>query len=243
MRLSGKRILAVGASSGIGQASALALANEGARVCLASRRTDRITQAARDAGNGAFALACDVRDEASCRSVVAEASQLMGGLDAVVYAPGISTFGPIEEIDAESWRAVLETNLIGASLILNAAIGDLEESRGRAVFISSIVIDDAPPRHQQASYVVSKVALETLIEAWQAEHHLVGFTSIASGDALTEFGVAHDAQKLAPIVQRWQEHGYMYGRAMDASAVAEQVVHALASRETIRRIAITPSYA
>jgi len=243
MLLSGKRILAVGASSGIGQASALALANEGARVCLASRRTDRITQAARDAGNGAFALACDVRDEASCRSVVAEASQRMGGLDAVVYAPGISTFGPIEEIDAEGWRAVLETNLIGASLILNAAIGDLEESGGRAVFISSIVIDDAPPRHQQASYVVSKVALETLIEAWQAEHHQVGFTSIASGDALTEFGVGHDAQKLAPIVQRWQEHGYMYGRAMDASAVAEQVVHALASRETIRRIAITPSYA
>ena len=105
MRLSGKRVLAVGASSGIGQASALAVANQGARVCLASRRTDRITQAARDAGDGAFALACDVRDETSCRSVVAEASQLMGGLDAVVYAPGISTFGPIEEIDAEGWRA------------------------------------------------------------------------------------------------------------------------------------------
>lgn len=243
MRLSGKRVLAVGASSGIGLASALAVANEGAQICLAARRLDRITQAARDAGNGAFALFCDVRDEASCRSLVAEASQLMGGLDAVVYAPGISTFGPIEEIDAEGWRAVLETNLIGASLILNAAIGDLEESRGRAVFISSIVIDDTPPRHQQASYVVSKVALETLIEAWQAEHHQVGFTSIACGDAITEFGVGHDVQKLAPIVQRWQEHGYMYGRAMDVSAVAEQVVHALASSETIRRIAITPSYA
>ena len=129
------------------------------------------------------------------------------------------------------------------TMILNAAIGHLEASRGRAVFISSIVIDDAPPRHQQASYVVSKVALETLIEAWQAEHHQVGFTSIACGDALTEFGDGHDVQKLAPIVQKWQEHGYMYGRAMDVSAVAEQVVHALASSDTIRRIAITPSYA
>jgi NAD(P)-dependent dehydrogenase (short-subunit alcohol dehydrogenase family) len=243
MRLSGKRLLAVGASSGIGQASALAAAAEGARVCFASRRLDRIEEAAREAGNEAFPLICDVRDESSCRSVVAEATRIMGGLDGVVYAPGISTFGPIEEIDADAWCAVLETNLVGASLILNAAIGHLEASRGRAVFISSIVIDDAPPRHQQASYVVSKVALETLIEAWQAEHHLVGFTSIASGDASTDFGLGHDVQKLEPIVQKWQEHGYMYGRAMDASAVAEQVVHALASSETIRRIAITPSYA
>jgi NAD(P)-dependent dehydrogenase (short-subunit alcohol dehydrogenase family) len=242
MRLSGKRVLAVGASSGIGQASASAAAKEGARVCFASRRADRIEEAARNAGNDGFALACDVRDESSCRSVVDEATRIMGGLDAIVYAPGISTFGPIEDIDADAWRAVLETNLIGASLILNAAIGHLEASRGRAVFISSIVIDDAPPRHQQASYVVSKVALETLIEAWQGEHHRVGFTSIASGDALTEFGVGHDVQKLAPIVQKWQEHGYMYGRAMDVSAVAEQVLHALASSETIRRIAITPSY-
>jgi NAD(P)-dependent dehydrogenase (short-subunit alcohol dehydrogenase family) len=243
MRLSGKRLLAVGASSGIGKASALAAAAEGARVCFAARRIERIEEAADSAGNESFALPCDVRDESSCRSVVAEAAATMGGLDGVVYAPGVATFGPIEEIDAASWRAVLETNLIGASLILNAAIGHLEDSRGKAVFISSIVIDDSPPRHQQASYVISKVALESLLEAWQAEHHNVGFTSIASGDALTEFGVGHDVQKLAPIVRRWQDQGYMYGRMMDVLAVAEQVVHALASSETIRRIAITPRYA
>jgi NAD(P)-dependent dehydrogenase (short-subunit alcohol dehydrogenase family) len=242
MRLSGKRLLAVGASSGIGKASALAAAAEGARVCLAARRTDHIEKAAAEAGNESFPLPCDVRDESSCRSLVAEAAAIMGGLDGVIYAPGISTFGPIEEIDAESWRAVLETNLIGASLILNAAIAFLEDSRGKAVFISSIVVDDSPPRHQQASYVISKIALESLIAAWQAEHRRVGFTSIASGDALTEFGVGHDVQKLAPIVKKWQDQGYMYGRMMEASAVAEQVVNALSASETIRRIAITPSY-
>lgn len=243
MRLSGKRLLAVGASSGIGKASALAAAAEGARVCFAARRIERIQEAADSAGNESFALACDVRDESSCRSVVAEAAETMGGLDCVVYAPGISTFGPIENIDAESWRAVLETNLIGASLILNAAIGLLEDSRGKAVFISSIVIDDSPPRHQQASYIVSKIALESLIEAWQGEHRGVGFTSIASGDTMTEFGLGHDLQKLAPIVRQWQDQGYMYGRMMDVSAVAEQVVNALSSSETLRRIAITPAYA
>jgi NAD(P)-dependent dehydrogenase (short-subunit alcohol dehydrogenase family) len=243
MRLSGKRLLVVGASSGLGRATALAAADEGARVCVAARRMDRIKETAKEAGNGTIALPCDVRNESSCRAVVAGAVEALGGLDAVVYAPGIATFCPIEEIDADSWRAVLETNLIGVSLILNASIEHLEASRGKAVVFSSIVIDDSPPRPQQASYVISKIALEALIEAWQAEHRGVGFTSIANGDTLTEFGMGQDLEKLAPIVREWKDQGYLYGRMMDVSAVAAQVVNALCAGETIRRIAITPSYA
>lgn len=242
MRLSGKRLLVVGASSGLGEASARAAASEGARVCFAARRIERIETAAREAGNESLALPCDVREESSCRAVVASAVAAMDGLDGVVYAPGVATFGPIEAIDAVAWRRVLETNLIGPSLILNAAIGHLEASRGKVVLISSIVIDDSPPRPEQAAYVVSKVALEALIKAWQTEHRGVGFTSIASGEVRTEFGRDQDLEKLAPIVRRWQERDYLYGRAMDVSAVAEQVVNALCAKETIRRIAITPSY-
>jgi NAD(P)-dependent dehydrogenase (short-subunit alcohol dehydrogenase family) len=214
MRLSGKRVLVLGASSGLGKASAIEIAKEGGRVCGAARRVD-------------------MRDES-----VAE----MGGLDAIVYAPGISTFGPVEEVDAESWRSVLETNLIGVTLILNAAIPHLEATRGKFVVISSIVIDDSPPRPFQSTYVVSKRALEALIECWQGEHRSVAFTSIATGDTLSEFGLDHDLDKLLPITQRWSELEYLYGRMMEASAVGEQVVNALAARETIRRIAITPNY-
>ena len=242
MRLAGKRVLVVGASSGLGRASAIEVAKEGARVCVAARRVDRLEETVREAGREAFASVCDVRDEVSCRAVVEAAASEMGGLDAVIYAPGISTFGPIEEIGQADWHAVLETNLIGVSLILNAAIGHLTKTRGKVVVISSISIDDSPPRPQQATYIVSKRALEALIEAWQGEHRAVAFTSIASGDALSEFGLGHDIEKLTPIVQRWSELDYLYGRMMEPAAVAEQVVNALASRETIRRIAITPSY-
>ena len=189
-----------------------------------------------------FALPCDVADEASCQRVVAEAVAELGGLDAVVYAPGISTFGPIEEISKADWHRVLATNLIGVSLILNAAIQALEATRGRFVVISSITIDDSPPRPQQATYVVSKRALEALIEAWQNEHRQVAFTSIASGDTLSEFGLQEDMEKMMPIVQRWNTLEYLYGRMMEPIAIAEQVVNALAARETIRRIAVTPSY-
>lgn len=242
MRLAGKRVLVLGASSGLGKASAIQIASEGARVCVAARRVDRLEETVREAGGDAFAQVCDVRDEVSCRAVVEAAVSEMGGLDAVVYSPGISTFGPIEEIGQEDWHAVLGTNLIGVSLILNAAIAHLTQSRGKAVVISSITIDDSPPRPQQATYVVSKRALEALVEAWQGEHRAVAFTSIASGDALSEFGFGQDIAKLTPIVQRWSELDYLYGRTMEPVAVAEQVVNALASRETIRRIAITPSY-
>ena len=81
-----------------------------------------------------------------------------------------------------------------------------------------------------------------MIEAWQGEHRGVAFTSIATGDALSEFGHGEDMDKIIPIVERWTRLEYLYGRMMDPVSVAEQVVNALASRETIRRIAITPSY-
>lgn len=242
MRLAGKRVLVLGASSGLGKASAIEIAREGGRVCVAARRIDRLEETVREAGEDTFALVCNVRDEDSCRAVVEAAVAEMGGLDAVVYSPGISTFGPIEEISQDDWRAVLETNLVGVSLILNAAISHLTQTRGKVVVISSITIDDSPPRPQQATYVVSKRALEALVEAWQGEHRAVAFTSIATGDALSEFGFGHDIEKLTPIVQRWNELDYLYGRMMEPVAVAEQVVNALASRETIRRIAITPSF-
>ncbi len=242
MRLLDKRVLVLGASSGLGRASALAVAAEGARVCVAARRRERLDETVAEGGRQVFARPCDVRDEASCARVVADAVSEMGGLDAIVYSPGISTFGPIEEIRAADWRAVLETNLVGVSLILNAAIGHLEASRGKFVVISSIVIDDSPPRPEQATYVVSKRALEALIEAWQGEHRQVAFTSIATGDTISEFGLDHDMDKLLAITQKWVTLDYLYGRMMAPESVAEQVVNALASRETIRRIAITPSF-
>ena len=242
MRLDGRRVLVVGASSGLGKAAAIEVAREGGRVCVAARRVDRLDETVGEAGHGAFALPCDVRDETSCRAVVEGAVAEMGGLDAVVYAPGISTFGPIEEVSAQEWQDVFATNVFGVSLVLNAAIEPLNASRGRAVIISSITIDDSPPRPFQATYGVSKIALERLVEAWQGEHHAVGFTTIACGDTLSEFGHNNDLERMIPIVQKWQQLEYLYGRMMDPSSIGEQVVNALAARETIRRIAITPAY-
>ena len=242
MRLADRRVLVVGASSGVGRASALAIAAEGACVAFAARRTERLDGLAAQAGAGALAVPCDVREEASCEAAVERAVHAFGGLDAVVYSPGISAFVPLRELDASTWRAVLDTNLVGATLVTRAAIDHLDASCGKAVFVSSITVDDAPPRFAQAPYVVSKVALEALVRAWQGEHQRVGFTTITMGDTITEFARDVDEASLLPLVTKWAQEGYMYGRTMDVSSVAAQVVNVLASPETVRRLAITPHY-
>lgn len=253
MRLSERRILVVGASSGLGRATAVRLCREGARVAFAGRRVDRLEQAVAEAvgkesegglpPGGAHAVACDVRDEASCEAVVRESVAILGGLDALVYAAGMGRMRPLVEVDAEAWREVLETNLIGASLVTRAAIRELEATRGRAVYFSSISTTDQPPRRAHAPYVVSKVALERLVEAWQNEHRKVAFTRVVMGDSLSEFGAGEDPQTMAEIVAEWAGQGYMYGRVMEPEATAEQVVSVLASAETVRAVFLTPSYA
>lgn len=245
-RLNGLRVLVIGASSGVGRAAGLALAGEGARVAFAARRKDRLEDAVREvtaSGCGeALAVECDVCEESSVDAAVARTVAALGGLDALVYAPGIGVFRRLDEIDAASWRRVLDTNLVGPTLALRASISHLEENRGKAVLISSIVIDDRPPRPQNAPYVVSKVALETLVQAWQGEHRSVGFTTIAMGDTVTEFGQDSDPTLLVDMVTSWVKSGYMYGRAMEVESVVEQIVSVLNSKETVRRVAITPRY-
>ena len=240
--LEGRRVLVVGASSGIGLAAGRAIAADGARVVFAARRLEVLRAVAEEAGGGCLALACDVRDPASCEEVVAESVAALGGLDALVYAPGVTLYDPIEAMDAEAWRSTLETNVVGATLMTRAAIAPLTESRGKAVFFSSISVDDHPPRYGMAPYVVSKVALETLVRAWQGEHHAVGFTTIAMGDTISGKVAESELEVLLPLVERWTAGGYMYGRMMDAESVAEQVVGVLRSSDTVRRLAITPRY-
>jgi NAD(P)-dependent dehydrogenase (short-subunit alcohol dehydrogenase family) len=109
------------------------------------------------------------------------------------------------------------------------------------VYFSSIAIDDRPPRWGLAPYVASKVALESAAQAWQGEHPEVSFTTLAIGDTLS--GKIEDAPPLlvADLVPRWTAAGLMPGRLMEPESVAEQVVNVLASRETVRRLAITPT--
>ncbi len=230
----------VGASAGLGRATALRLARARARIALGARRADALEKVANEAGPGAIAVSCDVRDPASCEHAVAAAVEAFGGLDGLVFCPGVARPRLLAEADAEEWQRVLGTNVIGASLITRAAIPHLSESRGRAVYLSSIIVDDQVPRRAMALYATSKAALNKLIEAWQGEHPEVAFVRLQVGDTFgTEFGRGWSDEEMS-YVQDWVRAGVMFGRAMDPDDVAEQVAWCLAAREALPVVVLQP---
>ena len=242
-RLADCRTLVVGASSGIGRAIAIALGREGARVAVAARREERLDEIARAVPGGAAVVRCDVRDPGSCEAAVEAAVLQLGGLDALVYAAGTALLLPVAEADAQAWSEIFETNVSGASLVTRAALPHLNASRGRALYLSSISANDRPPRRGLGLYVVSKAALNRLIDVWREEHRAVGFTRLLVGDTgETEMARGWDRNRGGECVREWIEKGFMFGRSMLPDSVARHVVDLLASDETVSESTIVPRY-
>src|SRR5690606_12874320 len=127
-----------GASSGLGRCIGVGLAQRGHDLALMARRKDRLDGAVADAGEKAVAVACDVTDPASVEAAVDEAVRHLGGIDALVYTPGIGPLARIEDTDADTWRTVFDTNVTGASVVTSVALPHLRASGGRAIFLSSV---------------------------------------------------------------------------------------------------------
>lgn len=123
--LDGKVAAITGASSGIGAATALALATEGAAVALAARRRDRIDELAKriESGGGrALAIETDVSDEAQARAFVDRANDDLGGLDVLVNNAGVMLLGPVAGAATEEWRRMIDVNLLGLLYCTHAAL-------------------------------------------------------------------------------------------------------------------------
>src|SRR4051794_34477972 len=103
------RTVVVGASSGLGRCIAIGLAERGEQVAMLARRRDRIEAAAKEAGAGSVAFECDVTDQASCRSAIGDAAESLGGIDNLIYTPGIGPLVRLADMDAATWRSVFET--------------------------------------------------------------------------------------------------------------------------------------
>jgi NAD(P)-dependent dehydrogenase (short-subunit alcohol dehydrogenase family) len=224
------RTVVVGASSGLGRCIGIGLAKRGAQVALLARRRDRLDEAAAEAGPEALAIACDVRDEASCGSAIEEAASALGGIDALVYATGIGPLTRIADTDAVTWRRVFDTNVTGASLVTAAAIAALTASSGTAIYLSSVSASLTPPWPGLGAYGVSKAALDKLVEAWRSEHPAVGFTRLVVGDCaggdgpgMTEFATGWDPQLATELGPVWVERNLLSGSLIEVEHLVEVV--------------------
>jgi NAD(P)-dependent dehydrogenase (short-subunit alcohol dehydrogenase family) len=239
--LSDRRILVVGASSGVGRAVAWAACRAGARVALAARRRERLEEAVAEAKGGeAFALPFDTTRQDACARGVALAVERLGGLDALVYSAGMSTLRMLEAAGEDDWRRALDVNLVGASLATAAALPALREHQGRAVYVSSYSVRQPLPG--LGLYRVSKVALDALIECWRMEHPDVDFTRVVVGNTYgTEFADAWSREDMKAALDVWVERNlFPAATMMSLDVLAEAILSVIAVRGYVDDIAVMP---
>jgi len=234
----GRRLLVVGATSGVGRAIAVTAAGSGARVVAVGRRSDRLDELVAQDHGELVGVRADVREEDDCARMVDDAVHTLGGLDALVYATGMSPLGRLVDMGADEWHAVLETNVVGAALVCRHAIPHLERSGGRAVFLSSISVED--PRPFLVPYGASKAALDSLIQGWRNEHPDLCFTRVVVGPTATEFGTGWDPTTLGELAEARAERGVVKATIMTADEVAAQVLDVLTAPVWIDDLRLMP---
>ena len=167
--------LVTGGSSGIGQAIARMLRDEGYDLTLASRTRDKIEAAAAELG--AQAIAADMAQEADCVRVVAEHVARFGGLDLLVNSAGIGIAGTVESLEAKHIDLQLGVNLRGLLLVSREAIPHLKKTKGWVVNLASIA--GTTPTPGLTVYGATKAAVIALTRSQNAELDADGVRAIA----------------------------------------------------------------
>ena len=188
--LQGKVALVTGASSGIGEATALTLARSGARVAIAARRRDRLDGVARriaDLGAEALVLEADVARPEEAESIVESTVKRWGRLDVLVNNAGLMLLSPIDRARVEDWARMLDLNLLGLMVATRAALPQMRRQKdGHVVNISSTAGRVANP--DASVYAATKFGVGAFSEALRREVYRDGIrvTIVEPGAVATE---------------------------------------------------------
>jgi NADP-dependent 3-hydroxy acid dehydrogenase YdfG len=211
--VAGLRLLVVGASSGIGHAVATSAAERGAKVAVAARRMDLLTELAKTVGGSAFEL--DVEDTGAINRVVDAVSESLGGLDAVVFTSTVVPFAHIEDTDLTTWMHAFNVNAVGANNVLRAALPHLSEN-GVVLVASS---------NDVGAYGASKAALDEILHSWRGEHPELSIVRVGIGPTQdTEILRGADRDLLAQLFKSWVEHGQLPAQMSALRDVANTLV-------------------
>jgi NAD(P)-dependent dehydrogenase (short-subunit alcohol dehydrogenase family) len=166
-RLTGRRVLITGASSGVGLEAARRFAAEGARLALVSRSEDTLRQVIAEHGLDAVAIAADVADRARVDGALAEAVEALGGLDIVVSNAGVAVFGHVLEVHPDDFDRAVAVTFTGAVNVIRAALPHLRASRGTIVATGSL--NARVPLPTWSSYAAAKHALRGFLNSLAIE--------------------------------------------------------------------------
>jgi 3-oxoacyl-[acyl-carrier protein] reductase len=200
MSLQGKIALVTGASRGLGEGVARALAKEGAKVMLLARDGDLVQTVAREIGASARALACDVSDYPSVERAVADTRQLLGGLDILVNNAGvIEPIADLASSDPAAWARSIQINLIGAYNVVRAVLEGMQKTGGTIVNVSSGAA--YRPLEGWSAYCAGKAALAMVTRSIQLETSGIRVFGFSPGTIDTDMQVKIRASGMNMISQ------------------------------------------
>ena len=222
----GRKVVVVGASSGIGRGVAVRAVRAGSDVVLAARRADRLADVAAEAGGGR-PVVVDLRDDHMCRQLADEVRTALGHVDLLFVSAGAAPLRRLVATRPEDWRDALETNLIGINRVLVALVDLLRPESVVAVMSSEAA---EAPRSHLGAYGASKAALEHSLDQWREEHPWLRFTTVSLGATVpTEFGHGFDADEIVDALEAWAGSGRNQAAFMDTEQVCDVLAEALGS--------------
>jgi NADP-dependent 3-hydroxy acid dehydrogenase YdfG len=241
--LKGRVALVTGASSGIGEAAALALAAAGASVAVSGRRQDRLAslvQRIEAAGGEGLALPGDVSIEADATRSVEDTVARFGRIDILINSAGVNEAGGVETLTSDQWRRVIDINLMGTIYTSRTAFPHMKaQGAGDIVNISSTAGRRSGWRF--ASYSTSKFGLTGFTEALRQEGgpHGVRVSIVEPGATATEIASSISDPKWREAIQ---QHTHKDG-AMEPSDIVDGIMLALQlpRRANATRILIQPT--
>jgi NADP-dependent 3-hydroxy acid dehydrogenase YdfG len=239
--VSNKTIMITGASSGIGEATAIRLASDGHHVVVAARRTDRLTQIAdriNADGGRATALPVDVTDQPAVAALVDSVVTEFGGVDVVVACAGVMPLSPLSALRLEDWERTIDVNIRGLLYSIAAVLPQFQrQGRGHFVTIASTAAREVMPA--AAVYTGTKFAAWAITEGLRLESDPgIRVTTISPGVTETELADSVTdpaARELANAV--WKK------LAMSPSAVAAAISYAISQPEwtDVNEIVVRPA--
>jgi NADP-dependent 3-hydroxy acid dehydrogenase YdfG len=226
--LQGRVAAVTGATSGIGEATAVLLAEAGAKVALAGRREDRLNAVSeRIAGDGGTSLPIptDVSNEAQAQAFVRRAHDELGGLHILVNNAGVMLLGPVTGADTQEWRTMIDVNLLGLLYCTHAALPLMGEGGGGDIVNLSSVAGRRATLGS-AVYNMTKFGVHAFSEALRQEalHAGIRVTIIAPGMVETEL-LDHNTNPM--VLEAAKSMREQVGTPLASEDIARLILHAV----------------